>query len=356
MYHKTVTEKFNTLAHKKQIVILGIETSCDETAASVVINGRQVLSNTIASQIEIHRKFGGVVPEVASRNHILAVNSVIEQSLKTANVTFADLDAIAVTYGAGLLGALLVGVSAAKALSFALNIPLIKVNHIEAHVCANAIAFPQLKPPFLSIAASGGHTGFITVNDYNNYTLLGGTVDDAIGEAFDKVARVLGLPYPGGPEIDKLAKQGNATIDFFKHHKGIDKNLRLSYSGLKTAVINYLHKARQRGEEVPIADVCASFTVAAVDTLVETALYAAQERGLKTIVLAGGVAANSYLRQRLQQEASAKNIDVCIPPFDLCTDNAAMVASRAYFSIKAGSDLADLTLNANSGLRIKSEQ
>jgi len=358
MYQAIAQQKFNALRKRTDAVILGIETSCDETAAAVVKNGRQVLSNVIFSQIDLHQKFGGVVPEIASRNHLLKINTVIDETLAAAGVQAEELDAVAVTYGAGLLGALLVGVSAAKATAYALQLPLIKVSHIEAHVAANFIAYGQaeLKPPFLSIAASGGHTSLIAVNGYNDYSSLGGTADDAIGEAFDKVARVLGLPYPGGPEIDKLAKQGTPNIKFYKHTRSLaQKDLRLSYSGLKSAVVNYLNTAKMKGEAVSIADVCASFTAIAVDTLVATAIYAARERNLNKIALAGGVAANSYLRQKLTNEAAKHAIQVFIPPMHLCTDNAAMIASRAYFSIRAGTDLADLRLNANSGLQIKSE-
>jgi len=354
MYQTIVAKKFKALKTKKEVIVLGIETSCDETAVSIVKTGRQVLSNVIFSQIAMHQKFGGVVPEVASRNHVLKINSVIDEALQVAGLDLKDIDAIAVTYGAGLAGALLVGVSAAKALSYALEIPLIKVNHIQAHICANFIAFSdkELKPPFLAIAASGGHTSLVVVDDYNYYNPLGGTQDDAIGEAFDKVARVLGLGYPGGPEIDKLAKIGEPNIKFFKQDKKAAKDYRLSYSGLKSAVVNYLNTARMKNEQINIENVCASFSVAAVDTLVHTAIYGAEQQKLKTIALAGGVAANSYLRQKMIAEATKQNIKVFIPPLNLCTDNAAMVASRAYFSIKQSLHLADLTLNANSGLQI----
>ena len=349
---KKIVEKFNELRHKDKIVILGIETSCDETATAVVENGRILHSNVILSQIPLHQKFGGVVPEVASRNHILAINGVIDKALKQAQMQAKDLDAIAVTYGAGLIGALLVGVSTAKAIGYALKIPLIKVNHIEAHVCANFIAHKDLTPPFLCVAASGGHTSLIAVDEHNTYNSLGGTVDDAIGEAFDKVARLLGLPYPGGPEIDKLAKKGAANIDFYKTPKSINKDLRLSYSGLKTAVVNYVNSAKMAGREIVIEDICASFTKQAVDLLVDTTMFAAKERGDKVIALAGGVAANTYLRNRLQEETQKAEMDFFVPSLDLCTDNAAMVASRAYFSILAGTDLAGLDLNAKSNVKV----
>ena len=352
MYQMIAQEKFNALRNKREVVILGIESSCDETAAAVVKDGRILFSNVIASQIEIHRKFGGVVPEVASRNHTLAVNAVAEEALRVAGVKPENLDAVAVTHGAGLAGALLVGVSFAKATAYALAKPLIKVNHIEAHIAANFITHPDLKPPFLAVAASGGHTGIIAVKDYNDYRLLGGTVDDAIGEAFDKVARLLDLPYPGGPEIDRLAKCGNPAIDFYKHAKSVDKDLKLSYSGLKTAVVNYLNSAKMRGAAIVKADVCASFTRQAVDLLVNTAIYAASLHQYKTIVLAGGVAANSYLREKLAFAAEKEGLAVFCPPPVLCTDNAAMVAARAYYSVLAGTDLAGLDLNAESGLKL----
>ena len=338
-------------------LILGIETSCDETAAAVVANGRVVLSNIIFSQIDIHAKFGGVVPEVASRNHTLSINAVIDEALKVAGVKASDLDAIAVTHGPGLLGALLVGVSSAKALSYALGKPLIMVNHLEAHVAANYLEFNSegdkafLEPPFLSIVASGGHTGILLVESYTGFKQIGGTVDDAIGEAFDKVARLLGLPYPGGPEVDRLAKLGKPTIDFFKTTKGVNKDFTLSYSGLKTAVVNYVNISNMTGKKIVVEDICASFTRQAVDILIETALAAAKKEGVNKIALAGGVAANSYLRQKLLEKCAKSGIETFIPPHILCTDNAAMVAVRAHYSFVEGKDIADLTLNANAGLR-----
>jgi len=384
LYRTIAEKKFNELVARVRsggsVTILGIETSCDETAVSVVKNGRVVLSNVISSQIDIHQKYGGVVPEVASRNHTLAINSCIEKALADVNIEHSQIDAIAVTYGAGLLGALLVGVSSAKALAYTLQIPLIKVNHIEAHICANAIAHPTLQPPFLAIAASGGHTSLYRVDSFSCYKNIGGTVDDAIGEAFDKVARLLGLPYPGGPQIEKLAALGTPNINFFKNPKAsFNKDLSLSYSGLKTAVVNFISNAKQRGEELPINDICASFSKQAVDMLVDTAIYALDNldvqnvrvndtnksqkcRGstlppeqlpapIKQIALAGGVAANSYLRQQLTEKAQKKGATVFVPPPILCTDNAAMIASRAYFSILHSENLADLTLNAKANLQ-----
>lgn len=333
----------------KDKVILGIETSCDETSAAVLI-GDKLASNIISSQIEIHRRFGGVVPEIASRNHLTAILPVIDEALEKAGITKTDVDAIAVTYGAGLVGALLVGVSAAKALSYALGVPLYAVNHIEAHIAANFLSTPELEPPFLAVVASGGHTGIVKVADRNRFELLGTTTDDAIGEAFDKVARAIGLPYPGGPEIDKRAKVGKPSIEFIAHKK--KKNCDLSYSGLKTAVVNYLHGCEQRGESVDIDDVCASFQKTAVDMLVDTAMSAVKKTGITTLVLAGGVAANSYLREKLAADGKAYGCTVHYPPMSLCTDNAAMVCARARDMIAGGASPAALDLNAASYLKI----
>lgn len=328
-------------------VILGIESSCDETSVAVLC-GNDLLSNVISSQIEIHRRFGGVVPEIASRNHLTAILPVIDEALTKAGVTQSEIDYIAVTYGAGLVGALLVGVSAAKALSYALNVPLFAVNHIEAHIAANYISTPDLKPPFLAVVASGGHTGVCRVDGLNEFTMLASTTDDAIGEAFDKVARAVGLPYPGGPEIDKRAKLGTPNIKFVERkHK-----TELSYSGLKTAVVNYLHTAEQRGQVIVIEDVCASFQQTAVDMLVDVAVSTVKKSGIKTIVAAGGVSANSYLRFKLKEECQAMDVKVHFPPMSLCTDNAAMVAMRAKHMIEGGLPAAGLDLNAKSYLRI----
>lgn len=343
--------KIDTIKNKENLLVLAIESSCDETAAAVVKNGREVLSNVISTQIEIHRKFGGVVPEVASRNHTINVIEVVDEALKKANVTLEQVDAIAVTYGAGLVGALLVGVSCAKALAYASGKPLIKVNHIEGHVCANFVQFKDLTPPFVSLVASGGHTNVVKVNDYSDYQLLGSTTDDAIGEAFDKVARLLGLPYPGGPEIDRLAKNGVANIQFIAP-RSAKSDYSLSYSGLKTAVVNYLHNKAQKGEEVNKEDVCASMTKCAVDMVVDTVIKATVEQNMTKIVLAGGVACNSYLREKLQSEGEKRGFEVYFPAPILCTDNAVMIGSRAYFAIRAGEDEADLDLNALSSLKV----
>lgn len=329
------------------MIVLGIESSCDETSAAVVRDGRECLSDVIASQIEIHRRFGGVVPEIAGRNHLLAVIPAVDEALRKAGVKKEDLDAVAVTYGAGLIGCLLVGVSAAKAIAYALGIPLVKVNHIQGHIAANFIAFPELEPPLLSLVASGGHTSIVSVEDYNTYVPVSATLDDAIGESFDKVARILGLPYPGGPEIDKRAKRGSANIKFCPnlHVRG---DLSYTFSGLKTAVVNYVHNLKQRGEEIPVDDICASFTAEAVGYTVDTFIRCAEERGVKRLALAGGVAANSYLRSLLAAECERRGFELFVPPPSLCTDNAAMIAARGSFALKDGKDIAGLDLNARS--------
>lgn len=334
---------------KKDILVLGIETSCDETAASVVKNGRELLSNVIASQIEIHRRFGGVVPEIAGRNHLQAVMNVIDEALTLAKVTKNDLDAVAVTYGAGLIGCLLVGVSAAKALAYALGKPLIKVNHIQGHIAANYIAFPELEPPFLALVASGGHTSIIKVSGYTGFENVSGTLDDAIGEAGDKVARILGLPYPGGPEVDRRAKQGVAKYTFCPNLKPRADHA-YSFSGLKTGVVNFVHTLAQRGEEIPVNDICASFTKEAYGYLIETFMQALTESGYKTAALAGGVAANSYLRAELAVRCEKAGVKLYVPPMVMCTDNAAMIAARGYYSLLENKDIAGLDLNAVSNL------
>ena len=346
MYNQKTKNKPKNLMTKDEVIVLGIETSCDEMAVSVVRNGKDVLSDILYSQTDVHSLYGGVVPEIASRAHTDKIIPLIDSALFEAGLSLMDIDAIAVTTNPGLIGALIVGVSAAKALSYAGNIPLIGVNHIEGHICANFVGNNSLEPPFVAVVVSGGHTAIYQVSDYTSYTYLGGTSDDAIGECFDKVARVLGLPYPGGPQIDKLSKTGQATISLYKDKKSVRDDLMLSYSGLKTAAINYLHNAKQKGETVALNDFCASLTVAAVDLLVDTAILAAKKVGLRTIALAGGVAANGYLRSRLLEVAGRDNIKVSIPPLRYCTDNAVMIASRAYYSIKKGQNLCGLDLNA----------
>lgn len=355
MYKDIVLEKFNNLKNEyksRDIIILAIESSCDETSVAVLKNGREVLSNIISSQIDIHAKFGGVVPEVASRNHLMAISGVVTEALKQANVTLKDIDAIGVTYGAGLVGALMVGVNYAKSLAYALQIPLIKVNHIKGHISANYIANPELKPPFISLIVSGGHTAIVKVEDYLSNTLIGTTIDDAIGESYDKVAKCLGLGYPGGPKIDKLAKDGNNNISFVAHGIMSD-GFNFSYSGLKTAVINYIHTKEQKGEEINKADVCASFQHTAVMEVVNKTIKAAKKYKLKTIAVAGGVAANSYLREMLTKVGEENKIKVLFPPMVLCTDNAAMVGAEAYNNLIYGEGLADITLSAVSNLHLK---
>lgn len=355
MYKEIAEEKFNKLvleSKNRDIIILAIESSCDETSVAILKNGREILSNIISSQIDIHAKFGGVVPEVASRNHLMAISGVVNKALEEANVTLQDIDAIGVTYGAGLVGALMVGVNYAKSLAYALAIPLIKVNHIKGHISANYIAHPELKPPFISLIVSGGHTAIVKVENYLKNTLIGSTIDDAIGESYDKVAKCLGLGYPGGPKIDKLAKEGDNNITFVAHGIMAD-GFNFSYSGLKTAVINYIHTKEQKGEEINKADVCASFQHTAVMEVVNKTIKAAKKNKINTIAVAGGVAANSYLREKLTTLGEAEGIKVLFPPNILCTDNAAMIGAEAYNSLISGEGLADMTLTAVSNLHLK---
>ena len=329
----------------KDILTLGIESSCDETSVSVVKNGREVLSNVINSQVPIHEKFGGVVPEIASRNHTEAISDVTARALNEARVKFDDIDAICVTQGPGLVGALLVGVSYAKALSYALNKPLVPVNHIEGHIAANYITYKDLKPPFLCLLISGGHTYLIHIKDYNDFEILGSTRDDAIGEAYDKVARVIGLEYPGGPKIDMLAKEGEANIELPKTHF---ENLDFSFSGIKTAVLNLHHKT----PDINKADLCASFEKATTEVLVENTLKALKElKNINKIALAGGVSANSYIRKQFEKLGKENNIEIYFPELKLCTDNAAMIASAGYYDFIAGKR-AELDLNAVPNLKI----
>ena len=332
--------------------ILGIESSCDETAASIVKNGRCVLSNVINTQIDLHKVYGGVVPEIASRKHIENIDAVIDEALLQANMTLDDIDAIAVTYGPGLVGALLVGVSAAKAIAYAAEKPLVPVHHIRGHISANFIAHPDLRPPFVCLVASGGHSHIVNVKDYTTFEVLGRTRDDAAGEAFDKIARVLGLGYPGGPLIDKLAKEGDPKAIAFPRVKMDKDSLDFSFSGVKTAVINYLHKAEQNGDEISRADVAASFQDAVTDALCEHTIEGAMRCGAKTVALAGGVAANSQLREKMTDMCRKHGIAVVYPPPILCTDNAAMIACAGYFSYEKG-DRAGLDLNAVPNLPLE---
>lgn len=334
----------------KDIYILGIESSCDETAAAVVKNGREVLSNIISSQIVIHRKYGGVVPEIASRKHIENVMPVIDEALMKAKITLEDVDAVAVTYGPGLVGALLVGLSAAKSLAWAIDKPLIGVNHLEGHVFANFLNEKDLEPPFMALVVSGGHTALLKVTGYNEFELLGQSRDDAAGEAFDKIARVMGLPYPGGPEIERLALQGNPLAIQFPKAR-LDNPFEFSFSGLKSAVLNYLHNEEQAGRPVNYSDVAASFQHAVVEALCERAVYAMQHTGLKNIVLAGGVSANKVLQNTLAETMNKIGCHLVHPTHILCTDNAVMIACRGYFMYEAGL-FSPLDLNAQPNLKL----
>ncbi|MTI71961.1 MAG: tRNA (adenosine(37)-N6)-threonylcarbamoyltransferase complex transferase subunit TsaD [Firmicutes bacterium] len=330
---------------------MAIETSCDETSVSVVKNGREVLSNVISSQIDLHKKFGGVVPEVASRKHIENINLIIQQSLEEAKVSFNNLNNIGVTYGPGLVGALLVGLSSAKALAYALDIPLIGVNHIEGHICANFIEHKELKPPFITLVVSGGHTHLVHIKDYGKYEILGRTRDDAAGEAFDKVARSLGLGYPGGPIIDKLSKKGNKeAIDFPRAYLE-SGSYDFSFSGLKSAVLNYLNNTKQRGEEYLVEDVAASFQQSVIEVLVNKAIKACKEKNSDILAIAGGVAANEGLRELMDKKCKENNIKFKYPSKVLCTDNAAMIGCAAYYDYLKGYR-ADLSLNAVPNLKL----
>ena len=341
----TETEK------QKDIYILGIESSCDETAASVVKNGREVLSNVISSQIALHTLYGGVVPEIASRKHIEKINQVIEQALADAHVTLDDITAIAVTYGPGLVGALLVGVSEAKAISFATGIPLVGVHHIEGHISANFIENKELEPPFICLVASGGHSHLVVVKDYGEYEIIGRTRDDAAGEAFDKVARAVGLGYPGGPKIDKLAKEGNPLAISFPKAKVADAPYDFSFSGLKSAVLNYLNGCKMKNQPIVEADVAASFQKAVVDVLVEHSMWAIDEYGFDKFAIAGGVASNSALRMAMEEACRKKDIKFYHPSPIFCTDNAAMIGVAGYYEYLAGTR-SGLDLNAVPNLKL----
>lgn len=330
--------------------VLAVESSCDETSVAVVKDGREVYSNVIASQIDTHKKFGGVVPEIASRQHVEAINTVLKEGLDQAGVKLEDIDIIAATKGPGLIGALLVGLSAGKALALATGKPFVGVNHIVGHVCANYISFKDLEPPFIGLIISGGHTYLIEVKDYVDFTLHGRTVDDAVGEAFDKVARSLGLAYPGGPLIDALAKKGKETIEFPRVMIKED-NYNFSFSGLKTAVLNYLNSTRLRGEEIVTEDVCKSFQEAVVDVLLEKSFRLAREKNMDKIVLCGGVSANSRIREAFEERGGEENIKIFYPELKLCTDNAAMIASAAYYEYMAGKVDEENFANPNLGLK-----
>ncbi len=343
---------YNDLINKKCVRILAIESSCDETSVAIVENGRKILSNIIATQIEIHTRFGGVVPEVASRNHITAISNVCNEALSKANLKIEDIDAIAVTYGAGLLGALLVGVSFAKGLAYMSNKPLLAVSHIRGHIAANYLTHQDLEPPFICLLVSGGHTAIVNVKSYLDIELIGSTVDDAVGEAFDKVARVVGLGYPGGPKIDKMAKEGNENI-VFAHKNILANTFNFSFSGIKTAVINYVHNLEQKNENINVCDVCASFQKEVVDELVNKSISAVKKYNQSKLVVAGGVGANSKLKEVLTMECEKNGIKLYTPSLNLCTDNAAMIGSQAYYQLLAKNNFADLDLTAKATVGIK---
>ena len=330
----------------KDILVLGIETSCDETAVSVVKNGREILSNVIDTQIPIHEKYGGVVPEIASRNHIEAITRVTKKAIKDANITFDDIDVIAPTYGPGLVGALLVGLSYGKALSYALNKPLVGVNHLQGHISANYLTHKDLEPPFLCLLISGGNTQIINVKNYSEFEILGKTRDDSVGEAFDKVARVVGLGYPGGPKVDKLAKEGTPNIKLPKTH--FQDSLDFSFSGIKTAIINLAHK----NPDINKADLCASFEKAVSEMLIENLSKAIEQTGAKKVAIGGGVSASPYIREALLNlENKYKNLKVYMPDMKLCTDNGAMIASAGYYNYIDGK-ISNLDINAVPNLNI----
>ena len=328
----------------KDTVVLGIESSCDETSAAIVVNGRRVLSNVINSQIDIHTIYGGVVPEIASRCHVEVINQVVKEAIKKANMQLEDIDVVSCTYGPGLVGALLVGVSYAKGLAYALQKPLLGVNHIEGHIAANYITYPELEPPFLCLIISGGHTHLVKIINYTDFEILGRTKDDAIGESYDKVARVIGLGYPGGPKIDKLAYEGNANIEL---PKSKIEGLNFSFSGIKTAVINLHHK----NPEINKADLCASFEKVTTEMLIDNVIKAVEENKIRKVVLAGGVSANTYIRKEFKKLGEQKNIKIYHPELKLCTDNAAMIAAAAYYNYENGKT-SELNLNAVPNLKL----
>lgn len=336
---------------KKDELILAVETSCDETSMAVIKNGKEIVANVVSSQIESHKRFGGVVPEIASRHHVEQITYVLEETLKKANVSIDDIDAVAVTEGPGLVGALLIGVNAAKALAFSYDKPLVPVHHIAGHIYANRFV-KEMTFPLIALVVSGGHTELVYMKEHGHYEVIGETRDDAIGEAYDKVARVLGLAYPGGPKIDALAQEGKETIDFPRAWLE-EGSFDFSFSGLKSAVINWLHNSEQRGEEIVIEDVAKSFQESVIDVLVTKTKKAQEQYGVKQILLAGGVAANKGLRARLQQIFETSDVDLVIPPLSLCTDNAAMIGAAASIEYQKGTR-ASLTLNANPGLMLES--
>jgi len=351
-YTLSATKGLAEYRQNKDALLLAIESSCDETAASVLKGDREVLSMSVYTQIPLHRKFGGVVPELASRSHVEKIGEVVNYALESANVTIDDISAIAVTCGPGLVGALLVGVSYAKGLAFAKGLPLIGVNHLAGHIAANYLTYPDLKPPFMCLVASGGHSHIIKVEDYHKFTLLGRTRDDAAGEAFDKVARALGLPYPGGPELEKLAREGDPNK--YPFHSALNQSMEesdFSFSGIKTAVVNLLHNAEQKGETLNPADIAASFQRAVCDALTMKSVHAAKAHGMDTLALAGGVSANKALRGALEAECQRQGVRFCCPDFRFCTDNAAMIACAGHYGLMAG-QLSGLELNAVPNLAL----
>ena len=353
-YSETALIRAEEYRQKAAPLMLGVESSCDETAAAVVRAGREVFGTAVHTQIPVHRLYGGVVPEIASRSHTERIGSVVRTALENAGCTLDDIDAIAVTYRPGLIGALLVGVSYAKGLAYAKNLPLIGVDHITGHIAANYITYPDLRPPFMCIVASGGHSHIVRVNGYTDFTLIGRTRDDAAGEAFDKVARAMGLPYPGGPELEKLAKDGDPEAYPLHTAFNESESFDFSFSGLKTAVVNILHNAEQKGESVNRADLAASFQRAVTDALTKKSVRAARESGLSTLALAGGVSANTALRERLQRECDKYGVRFCRPDMKYCTDNAAMIACQGHYELLAhGPSPLSLDPNAASFLQMQ---
>lgn len=337
---------------QKQEIIMAVETSCDETAVAILADGKELLVNLVSSQIKVHQQYGGVVPEIASRKHLEQVNALISLALKEAKLSFSQLSALAVTYGPGLVGALLVGVSTVKALAYSLRLPLVGVNHIEGHIYANWLMHDRIEFPLVGLIVSGGHTALIEMKDHGEYILLGQTQDDAAGEAYDKVARAMGLAYPGGPLLDALARQGDpGAVKLPRAWLGGEHKYDFSFSGLKTAVLNYLNRAALKGEKVNNADLAASFQASVVEVLVEKTVQAAQEKGLKSVLLAGGVSANSALREEMQKRCQEEGLKLFYPPLEFCTDNAAMIASAAHYRYLKG-ERADWHLNAVPQLRL----
>ncbi len=337
------------------MLILSVESSCDETAVALVRDGREILTDCIASQVELHRIYGGVVPEIASRKHIEAIYGLAEQALQRANVTRGEIDAVAVTYAPGLIGALLVGVNFAKAAALALGVPLIPVHHIRGHIAANYLAYPDLEPPFLCLVVSGGHTMLVDVQDYTRMQILGGTRDDAAGECFDKVARMLAMPYPGGAALDRAAQSGDEKRYALPHSKISGNPLDMSFSGLKTAAVNLIHNARQKGEEIHVPDLCAAFSASVSEILIPRTMRALELTGYKTLAVAGGVAANSRIRTDLTRETHSRGVRLCMPPLSLCGDNAAMIGAQGYYEFLSG-NLADQSLNAYATKSMEGER